>query len=202
MRELGFKTFDVPAHDRGACVAQRMAMDHPDAVKRLITLDIAPTLAMYEQTNEAFVRECWHWFFLIRPASFRETLIEVDPGPYLRIMGARSAGMTQITDEALAEYLRCLSLPDAAYGVCEDYRARVGVDLEQDRDDLQAGKKLELPLLALWGAEGVVGRCFDPLGEWQKIATNVQSRAEQSRAEHRRQGITLPRKSQSCSWRR
>lgn len=178
MRTLGFERFDVLAHDRGARVAHRLALDHPQAVKRLITLDIAPTLAMYTQTNEAFARAYWHWFFLIRPAPFPETLIEADPQLYLRsVMGARSAGMKPFTEQAFAEYLRCLSLPGAAHGVCEDYRASAGIDLEHDRADLQAGRRLSVPLLALWGAEGVVGRCFDPLHEWRQVADDVRGKA-------------------------
>jgi len=178
MRALGFERFDVLAHDRGARVAHRLALDHPQAVKRLITLDIAPTLAMYAQTNEAFAKAYWHWFFLIRPAPFPETLIEADPQLYLRsVMGARSAGMAPFTEQALAEYLRCLRLPGAAHGVCEDYRASAGIDLEHDRADLQAGRRLSMPLLALWGAEGVVGRCFDPLHEWRQVADDVRGKA-------------------------
>ena len=147
-------------------------------MKHLITLDIAPTLAMYEQTSEAFARAYWHWFFLIRPAPLPETLIEANPELYLRsVMGARSAGMKPFTDEALAEYLRCLSLPGTAHGLCEDYRASAGIDLEHDRADVQAGRKLSVPLLALWGAEGTVGRCFDPLQEWRRVAVDVHGKA-------------------------
>lgn len=113
MRALGFEHFSVMAHDRGARVAHRLAVDHPQAVRRLVTLDIAPTLAMYAQTNEAFARAYYHWFFLIRPAPFPETLIEADPALYLRqTMGSRSAGLALFTDAALAEYLRCLQQPD------------------------------------------------------------------------------------------
>jgi haloacetate dehalogenase len=178
MKALGFSRFDVLAHDRGARVAHRLAQDHPEAVKHLITLDIAPTLAMYEQTSEAFARAYWHWFFLIRPAPLPETLIEANPELYLRsVMGARSAGMKPFTDEALAEYLRCLSLPGTAHGLCEDYRASAGIDLEHDRADVQAGRKLSVPLLALWGAEGTVGRCFDPLQEWRRVAADVHGKA-------------------------
>ena len=178
MKALGFSRFDVLAHDRGARVAHRLAQDHPEAVKHLITLDIAPTLAMYEQTSEAFARAYWHWFFLIRPAPLPETLIEANPEQYLRsVMGARSAGMAPFTDEALAEYLRCLSLPGTAHGLCEDYRASAGIDLEHDRADVQAGRKLSVPLLALWGAEGTVGRCFDPLQEWRRVAVDVHGKA-------------------------
>ncbi|UQS13184.1 alpha/beta fold hydrolase [Pseudomonas sp. HS6] len=177
MQALGFTQFSILAHDRGARVAHRLALDHPAAVQRMVLLDIAPTLAMYSQTNEAFARAYWHWFFLIRPAPLPETLIEADPEGYLRsVMGSRSAGLKPFTDEAFAEYLRCLSLPGSARGICEDYRASADIDLEHDRADLEAGHHLSLPLLVLWGAEGTVGRCFDPLGEWQQVATDVRGK--------------------------
>ncbi len=143
MRALGFERFDVLSHDRGARVAVRLALDHPEAVRRLVTLDIAPTLAMYEQTSFAFARAYWHWFFLVRPAPFPETLIEADPDLYLKqTIGARSAGLKPFTPQAYAEYLRCLSAPGTAHGICEDYRASITIDLEHDRADLAAGRKL------------------------------------------------------------
>ena len=93
MRNLGFDRFDVLAHDRGARVAHRLAMDHPDTVSRLILLDIAPTLAMYGQTTETFARSYWHWFFLIQPAPLPERLIEADPAAYVcRCDGAPQCG--------------------------------------------------------------------------------------------------------------
>ena len=178
MRALGFETFSVLAHDRGARVAHRLALDHPRQVTRMVLLDIAPTLAMYSQTNEAFARAYWHWFFLIRPAPLPESLIEGNPEQYLRsVMGSRSAGLSPFTDEAFAEYLRCLSLPGAARGVCEDYRAAASIDLEHDRIDIDAGHHLNMPLLVLWGAQGIVGRCFDPLKEWQQVASDVRGQA-------------------------
>ncbi|KIH83061.1 alpha/beta fold hydrolase [Pseudomonas batumici] len=178
MESLGFSEFSILAHDRGARVAHRLALDHPQAVQRLVLLDIAPTLAMYTQTDEAFARAYWHWFFLIRPAPLPETLIEANPEQYLRsVMGSRSAGLKPFTDEAFSEYVRCISLPGSARGICEDYRASAGIDLEHDRADIEAGRSLNMPLLALWGAEGTVGRCFDPLREWQKVATDVRGKA-------------------------
>jgi haloacetate dehalogenase len=177
MRELGFSDFSVLAHDRGARVAHRLALDHPQSVKRMVLLDIAPTLSMYSQTNEAFARAYWHWFFLIRPAPLPETLIEANPEQFLRsVMGSRSAGMAPFTDEAFSEYLRCLKLPGAARGICEDYRASASIDLEHDRADIAAGHKLDLPLMVLWGAKGIVGRCFEPLKEWQKVSTDVRGK--------------------------
>ncbi|MCF4994855.1 alpha/beta fold hydrolase [Pseudomonas syringae] len=178
MKNLGLERFSVLAHDRGARVAHRLALDHPAVVQRMVLLDIAPTLSMYAQTNEAFARAYWHWFFLIRPAPLPETLIEADPEAYLRsVMGSRSAGLKPFSAEAFAEYLRCLKQPGSARGICEDYRASAGIDLKHDRADLDAGHRLTLPLLALWGAEGTVGRCFDPLREWQQVARDVRGRA-------------------------
>ncbi|WP_248797846.1 alpha/beta fold hydrolase [Pseudomonas sp. MWU13-2105] len=178
MDSLGFSGFSVLAHDRGARVAHRLALDHPQVVQRMVLLDIAPTLSMYTQTDEAFARAYWHWFFLIRPAPLPETLIEANPEQYLRsVMGSRSAGLKPFTGEAFSEYLRCISLPGSARGICEDYRASASVDLEHDRADIEAGRKLNMPLLALWGAEGTVGRCFDPLHEWQQVATDVRGKA-------------------------
>lgn len=178
MQTLGFDTFDLLAHDRGARVAHRLAMDHPAAVRQMILLDIAPTLAMYNQTDEAFARAYWHWFFLIRPAPLPETLIDADPDLYLRsVMGTRSAGLAPFMDGAFEEYLRCLKLPGTARGICEDYRASATIDLEHDRADRAANRMLTMPTLALWGADGIVGKCFDPLAEWKKVATDVQGRA-------------------------
>jgi haloacetate dehalogenase len=177
MKALGFEQFQVLAHDRGARVAHRLALDHPKAVQRLVLLDIAPTLAMYSQTSEAFARAYWHWFFLIRPAPLPESLIEGNPELYLRsVMGSRSAGLTPFTPEAFGEYLRCLQLPGAAMGICEDYRASAGIDLEHDRADIAAGNRLRMPLLVMWGADGTVGKCFDPLKEWRQVATDVRGK--------------------------
>lgn len=178
MRHFGFAHFDVLAHDRGARVAYRMALDHPDVVRRLVTLDIAPTLAMYEKTSMAFAMAYYHWFFLIRPAPFPETLINSHPDDYLRhTIGGRSAGLAPFTDEAYAEYLRCLRDPATVHGICEDYRAGASIDLEHERADLAAGRKIAGPMLALWGAHGAVGQCFDPLAEWRRLASRVSGQA-------------------------
>ena len=178
MAALGFTHFQVLAHDRGARVAHRMAMDQPACVERLVMLDIAPTLAMYAQTSEQFARAYWHWFFLIQPAPMPERLIRADPDAYIReVMGNRSAGLKPFEPLALQEYARCLALPGAAHGLCEDYRASAGIDLVHDREDIQAGRKLTQPLLALWGAEGAIQKCFNPLADWRAVASNVSGEA-------------------------
>ncbi|HEY0295528.1 MAG TPA: alpha/beta fold hydrolase, partial [Bordetella sp.] len=68
MRGLGHARFAVLAHDRGARVAHRLALDHADRVTRMMLLDIAPTLDMYEGTTRAFAQAYFHWFWLIQPA--------------------------------------------------------------------------------------------------------------------------------------
>ena len=178
MRYFGFFEFDVLAHDRGARVAHRLALDHPRAVKRLVLLDIAPTLAMYEKTSNQFARSYWHWFFLIQPAPMPERLIEADPAAYVRdVLGRRSAGLAPFDARALAEYVRCIELPGAAHGLCEDYRASAGIDLVHDQLDLDDKNFVKQPLLVLWGEQGVVHQCFEPLNEWSKLAQNVQGKA-------------------------
>ena len=178
MRHFGFSEFDVLAHDRGARVTHRLALDHPKAVKRLVLLDIAPTLAMYEKTSNQFARSYWHWFFLIQPAPMPERLIEADPAAYIRdVLGLRSAGLAPFDTRALAEYVRCIELPGTAHGLCEDYRASAGIDLVHDQLDLNDKNFVEQPLLILWGEKGVVHQCFEPLKEWSKVAVNVQGKA-------------------------
>jgi haloacetate dehalogenase len=177
MRALGFDRFFLAGHDRGARVAHRLAMDHPAAVRKLAVLDISPTLAMYEQTDMAFARAYWHWFFLIQPAPFPETLIGANALFYLRKkMGSGSAGMAPFASQAWAEYERCFTA-ETIHASCEDYRAAATIDLEHDRADREAGRRVGCPLLALWGAHGVVERCFRPLEDWGRVATDVRGRA-------------------------
>lgn len=178
MAHCGHTRFQVLAHDRGARVAHRLAADHPDAVERLMLLDIAPTLAMYEHTSQAFAQAYWHWFFLIQPAPLPETLIASDPMRYLRhVMGQRHAGLAAFAPQALTEYERCIGLPGSAHAICEDYRASATIDLSHDREDMKAGHRLKQPLRVLWGAQGVVGRCFDVLALWAERAAHSTGRA-------------------------
>ncbi len=178
MQHLGYEQWLVVGHDRGGRVAHRMAADHPSCVTRLVVLDIAPTLAMYEQTTEAFARAYWHWFFLIQPCPLPESLIGAQGAYYVRSMlASRHAGLAPFAPEALAEYERCGSDPATIHGICEDYRAAATIDLEHDRADRASGRRLTMPVLALWGAHGVAGRCFDVLAEWRRVAAQVSGHA-------------------------
>lgn len=176
MRQLGFDRFSVLAHDRGARVAHRMAMDAPHSVERMMLLDIAPTREMYAQTNQSFARAYWHWFFLIQPAPLPERLIEADPrGYWLRKCGAGSAGLTPFTPAALDAYLSAFDAPDAIAASCEDYRAAATIDIEHD--DLDGGRKVTCPVRVLWGAQGVIESHFDCLALWRERAEVVDGRA-------------------------
>ena len=169
MRELGHEHYGVCGHDRGGRVAHRLALDHPAAVRRLVLIDIAPTLDMYEATDFRFARAYEHWFSLIQPEPFPEQLIGGNPKTYLYAkLGAWGAGGTAyIEARALAEYERCFCTPQAIHGACEDYRASAGIDLEHDRASRVAGQRITCDLHVLWGSRGVVQALFDPMALWQ-----------------------------------
>jgi haloacetate dehalogenase len=173
---LGFEKFAVAGHDRGARVGHRLALDHPDRVTKLALLDIAPTLAMYERADMAFASAYYHWFFLIQPFDLPERLIGADPDYYLeKKIGKWSKNEGAFDAAALAEYKRCFRDPATIHATCEDYRAAAGIDLEHDRADLN--RKLACPLLALWGAEGVIERSYDVLEIWRERARDVTGKA-------------------------
>ena len=180
MCSLGHERYFVAGHDRGARAAHRLALDQPQAVLRLAVMDIVPTLDMYDATDMRFASAYYHWFFLIQPAPHPERMIGADPGHYLRwkLGGWGSGGRDFYEPEAMAEYLRCFSRPEAIHGACEDYRASAGVDLVHDRQSRADGVKVACELLVLWGARGVIQAQFDPLALWQaQCAHPVQGRA-------------------------
>jgi haloacetate dehalogenase len=175
MSALGHERFHVVGHDRGGRVAHRLALDHPDAVLTLTTLDIAPTLHMYRNVTDAFARAYWHWFFLIKAAPVPETMVGADPGFFLRQHMSRGPkGVDLFDPRAFAEYERCFRDPAAIHAMCEDYRASATVDIEQDAADLAAGLRIRCPVMALWGSEGAVGRNFDVLASWREWADDVR----------------------------
>jgi haloacetate dehalogenase len=169
MHTLGHASFFVAGHDRGARVAHRMALDHPDAVQRLALLDIAPTLDMYERTDLAFATAYYHWFFLIQPAPHPERMIGADPVAYLRWKTAGwGAGAGAFREpEAVAEYEACYARSEAIHASCEDYRAAATIDLVHDRASRAAGQRIGCDTLVLWGARGVIERLYEPLELWQ-----------------------------------
>tara|TARA_R110002012_G_scaffold73022_3_gene186462 strand:- start:1133 stop:2005 length:873 start_codon:yes stop_codon:yes gene_type:complete len=173
MSALGIETFAVVGHDRGARVGHRLARDHRKRVTRLCTLDICPTLDMYETTDMAFASAYYHWFFLIQPADYPERMIGRDPAFYLEKKLKFLADGSAITPEAMAEYQRCFAMPETIHASCEDYRAAATIDLEHDRADRD--QPLEIPILALWGEKGIIGRLYEPLSVWQRYTTGPVS---------------------------
>lgn len=176
MRALGFDRFAVVGHDRGGRVAHRMALDHPGTVERLAVIDIAPTATMYARTDKEFATRYFWWFFLIQPYDLPERLIGRDPEYFLRRHVASQMKTPEAVNEAvLREYLRCYCNPATIHAICEDYRASASIDLAHDSED--AERKVDAPLLALWGARGALGALFDVLATWREKARDARGRA-------------------------
>jgi haloacetate dehalogenase len=154
-----------------------MALDHPQRVSRLAVLDIVPTHHVFATADANLARAYYHWFFLIQPHGVPERLIGADPGFYLRsvLKAGGSDGLASFAPEAVAEYERCYDDPAAIHASCEDYRAAASIDLAHDEADLD--RRLEAPLLALWGRRGVVEMLYDPLAVWRERALDVCGRA-------------------------
>ncbi|MDP3621715.1 MAG: alpha/beta hydrolase [Polynucleobacter sp.] len=181
MKQLGFNTYFVVGHDRGGRVAHRLAADHSSEVQKLMVLDIAPTLAMYEQTHMLFAKSYWHWFFLIQKHPIPETLISGNTEFLMKqFMGGRHAGLGIFDPACWDEYLTAMKNPDCLHAMCEDYRASASVDLEHDREDIQNQFKLQMPVKVLWGEYGQVNACFKPLEDWKKVARYVSGHTVKS----------------------
>jgi haloacetate dehalogenase len=184
MHALGHARFSVVGHDRGARVAYRMALDHPTVVERVAVLDILPTLATWALAGAEFALAYWPWSFLAQQAPLPER--------------ALAAAAEAVVDDALhhwgtpphvfpphvrAAYVRMLQDPAQAHAICEDYRAAAGVDREHDQADLDAGRRIQCPLLAIWSARGPLGRWSaahgGPARVWQQWAAQVEGCAIQ-----------------------
>ena len=176
MSSLGHNRFSLVGHDRGGRVAHRLALDFPNAVARIAVLDIAPTLTMYAQTDQTFATRYFWWFFLIQPFDFPERLIGADPAYFLR---RHIAGQVKtegaVEEAAMAEYLRSYRNPATIHAICEDYRASASIDLDHDRADI--ARHIASPLLAIWGAKGVVGDLYDVVATWKDKAIEVTGRS-------------------------
>jgi haloacetate dehalogenase len=178
MQHFGHSQFFVAGHDRGGRVAHRLCLDHPKCVRKVCVLDIAPTLTMYRDTNQAFASQYFWWFFLIQPAPLPEHLIGLDPNFYLERSLRTPSASDPITPEARREYARCFTQAATIHATCEDYRAAAEIDLEFDRADDDAGHKIGAPLHALWGARGVVAKFWDVLATWrEKSSAPVSGKA-------------------------
>ena len=175
MQALGFPQYHVCGHDRGGRAAHRMALDHPDQVKKVAFLDIVPTWHMLNNIKKEWAVDSYHWFFMAQPHDYPEQMIiAYGLERYLRRkLDKKGVGMSAFTPEALAEYIRCCT-PENIHSVCEDYRAAVSIDLVHDGADLQ--RKLALPVLVLWGERSHVNRSYQPIEAWRERAIDVRGK--------------------------
>jgi haloacetate dehalogenase len=176
MNNLGHDRFLIGAHDRGARVAHRLGLDHPEKVAAMTLLDIAPTREMYAGTNTKFATAYWHWFFLIQKHPIPEQIIGADPTSFWKLKCFNQAkGDNLFSPEALKEYLTAFSDPETIRATCEDYRAAASIDI--DHDDQDGTRKLSMPIQTLWAKRGVIEACFDALELWRQRADHVEGDA-------------------------
>jgi haloacetate dehalogenase len=174
MRALGYDSFYLAGHDRGGRVAYRLTLDHPDRVRKLATLDIVPTLEQFETMGKAGSFGSYHWYFLAQKAPFPETLIARDPDYFCRHMiDSICETPGAITDEAMDAYLAAFRDPEVIRATCDDYRAGYGIDCDIDLADREAGRKIECPMLAMWGARGRPHKAQGVIATWQKWASDM-----------------------------
>ena len=172
MTELGIRHFALVGHDRGARVAYRLALDLPDRVRTLAVLDVIPILDMAEAITYEAARQMAHWFWLAQPSTVPETLIERDPDLYVRHIIDQWGGSRAIEPEVAAEYIRCMRQHDVLKAIGAEYRADK-LDLEHDRADRAAARRIRCSVLAVWARDGLTELFGDPLAIWRRWADDV-----------------------------
>lgn len=162
MRRLGHDRFAVVGHDRGALVAFRTAMDHPDAVTHLVVMDGLPVVEHLERTDARFAAAWWHWWFLGQTDKPAERVICADPDAWYRTPSAEEMG-----EENHADVWAALRDPRVVHGMCEDYRAGLGIDRAHDEADRAAGRRVRCPTLLLESTRDDLDIHGDPAAIWE-----------------------------------
>ena len=177
MAALGHDRFLLAGHDRGGRVAYRLALDHPERVQRLATLDIMPTLEQFERMDRRGALGAFHWFLLAQPSPLPERLIGGDPVQFLHDLLSRWSGAeSPFAPEAMADYERSFRDPETVRATCDDYRAGATIDCDLDAADRDAGRRIACPMLALWGDRGGDRRAV-MMEVWERWATDVRGAA-------------------------
>ncbi|MGE5374900.1 MAG: alpha/beta fold hydrolase [Bacteroidota bacterium] len=171
MGHFGFDEFSIVGHDRGGRCAYRMALDHPNRVRKLAVLDIIPTGEAFWRTNMDFAMGYWHWFFLSQPEDFPEKMINANPENYYF-----RKGRERFDPEALADYLEAVHNPETIHAICEDYRAAATIDTQLDAAD-RGKRKISCPTLVLWGSQTELNEWYDVPAIWRDWAQDVQGHA-------------------------
>jgi haloacetate dehalogenase len=182
MKQLGFQKFALVGHDRGGRAAHRLAFDHPEALTKLVILDIVPTYLLYQHITQEFATIFYHWFLLVQPPPFPETVVQKSAEYFLKCTLLWLGG-SKITDPlpdwispaVFHEYLRTFRQPDTIHAICEDYRAAASIDLAHDKADVD--KKIQCPLLVLWSEKGPFHRLYNVLQTWQEHAVQARGKA-------------------------
>jgi haloacetate dehalogenase len=179
MGQLGFATFTLIGHDRGGRVSYRLALDHPNVVERLAVFDVIPILEGWSRSDARFAQTYWPWILLAQK----------NPLPESYLLGAPEAvfhnpfGQGSFGQEILDEYVSTYRDPVRVHGICEEYRAAATIDVEHDRADKEAGKRIECPMLHLWAQGGPLdtfyGKDGGPLGIWRQWAPRAEGQAMQ-----------------------
>jgi haloacetate dehalogenase len=177
MVKLGFPTFTLIGHDRGGRVSYRLALDNPKNVERLAVFDVIPILEGWTRCDARFAQTYWPWILLAQR----------QPLPENYLLGAPKAvfdnpfGHGSFSPEILEEYVSTYRDPDRVHGICEEYRAAATIDVEHDRADKKAFKRIECPMLHLWAEGGPLDtfneRDGGPLGIWRQWAPHAQGQA-------------------------
>jgi haloacetate dehalogenase len=167
MDRLGHERFAVAGHDRGSIAAFRTAMDHPERVSHLIVMDGLPVVEHLERTDAVFARAWWHWWFLGQTDKPAERVICADPDAWYRTPGPEEIGAGNHADVWAA-----LRNPAVVHGMCEDYRAGLGVDRQHDEADRAAGRRVRCPVLLLESADDDLDIHGDPAAIWKPWLTS------------------------------
>ena len=181
MEKLGFESFHVVGHDRGARVGHRMTLDHPERVRTFTSLDVVPSQAAFDHMDSQLSFAWFHWHLMRQPSPLPETLIGNSAQVYLDFLLEQWTAIDgSITDEAYAEYLRCFNNPETIRATCLDYR---GIEIDLMHDEADRGRKLTCPVLLLWGSNMVkrpgwqTGASLDMLTVWRDRAIDVRGKA-------------------------